>query len=110
VLPSGAGETWGLVVNEAMCFNLPVIISDIVGCSTDIVKNGVNGFTYKSGSVEELSGCIKKLVENKSLVKDMGYESGRIIAGWDYNRYLKVLSQALKMVGRKEAVNAGQTG
>ncbi len=39
VLPSraGAGETWGLVVNEGMQFGLGALVSDGVGCGPDLV-------------------------------------------------------------------------
>jgi glycosyltransferase involved in cell wall biosynthesis len=40
VLPSKLHETWGLVVNEAMNFGLPVIVSDKVGCGEDLVERG----------------------------------------------------------------------
>ena len=38
VLPSKLHETWGLVVNEAMNFALPVIVSHKVGCAADIAS------------------------------------------------------------------------
>ncbi|MFB6212412.1 MAG: glycosyltransferase family 4 protein [Candidatus Magasanikbacteria bacterium] len=64
VLPSGMGETWGLVVNEAMNFKLPVIVSDMVGSGYDLVQEGKNGFTFP---VED----INKLKENlEILIKD----------------------------------------
>jgi len=37
VLPSDAGETWGLVVNEAMASGLPCIVSEACGCAEDLV-------------------------------------------------------------------------
>jgi len=37
VLPSDHGETWGLVVNEAMASGVPCIVSDAVGCGEDLV-------------------------------------------------------------------------
>ncbi|HNY38747.1 MAG TPA: glycosyltransferase family 4 protein [Bryobacteraceae bacterium] len=37
VLPSDHGETWGLVVNEAMASGLPCLVSDAVGCGEDLV-------------------------------------------------------------------------
>ena len=37
VLPSDSGETWGLVVNEALASGTPAIVSDRVGCQPDLV-------------------------------------------------------------------------
>jgi glycosyltransferase involved in cell wall biosynthesis len=50
VLPSrrGAGETWGLVVNEAMQFGLGIVVSDGVGCGPDLVT-GATGRIFTSG-------------------------------------------------------------
>ncbi len=42
VLPSDYGETWGLVVNEAMASGLPCIISDRCGCAEDLGSLGTN--------------------------------------------------------------------
>jgi glycosyltransferase involved in cell wall biosynthesis len=62
VLPSKA-ETWGIVVNEAMCFGLPVIASDKVGSVLDLLQDGYNGFVFPVGNVEELSLSIKKIMD-----------------------------------------------
>ena len=55
VLPSGLHETWGLVVNEAMNFGLPIVVSDKVGCAADLVRPGWNGFVVESGNVGALA-------------------------------------------------------
>lgn len=44
ILPSLI-EPWGLVVEEALYFGLPVLISDRCG-SAELIKNGINGFTF----------------------------------------------------------------
>ena len=49
VLPSDTGETWGLVVNEAMACGIPAIVSDQVGCGPDLVSEGVTGATFPTG-------------------------------------------------------------
>ncbi|MCX6723010.1 MAG: glycosyltransferase family 4 protein, partial [Candidatus Staskawiczbacteria bacterium] len=70
VLPSTA-ETWGIVVNEAMCFNLPVIVSDKVGAGTDLIKNGYNGFIFKAEDSEDLSSkliYLAKLSEKDRMI------------------------------------------
>ncbi len=55
VLPSEYGETWGLVVNEAMACGLPAIVSDHVGCGPDLVHHRETGFRFKCGDVRELA-------------------------------------------------------
>lgn len=43
VLPSDSGETWGLVVNEAMACGIPAIVSDQVGCGSDLIVDKETG-------------------------------------------------------------------
>jgi glycosyltransferase involved in cell wall biosynthesis len=59
VLPSDGGETWGLVVNEAMACGLPAIVSDAVGCSPDLIQQGQTGFTFPMGDVQALRGRLQ---------------------------------------------------
>jgi glycosyltransferase involved in cell wall biosynthesis len=82
VLPSG-DETWGIVVNEAMCFSLPIIVSDKVGAGVDLVKNGYNGFIFPAGDSKALAQSIEKLInfspEERLL---FGQRSKEIITQW----------------------------
>ena len=82
VLPSSL-ETWGIVVNEAMCFGLPIIASDQVGSTVDLVRNNYNGFIFPSGNADGLLGAINNLI-NLSLKERLafGERSGEIIEGW----------------------------
>ncbi|MEK7608640.1 MAG: glycosyltransferase family 4 protein [Patescibacteria group bacterium] len=84
VLPSGIGETWGLVVNEAMCFGLPVIISDIVGSGTDLVHEGENGHIVPCGNAAALERAITELVESRSLRIEYGKKSVEIVSGYGF--------------------------
>lgn len=84
VLPSGLGETWGLVVNEAMCFGLPIIISDIVGCSPDLVEQKKNGFVFPCGDVRKLAACIELFVRDKKMVKRFGDRSFEIVQKYSF--------------------------
>lgn len=66
VMCSSIGETWGLSVNEAMNFGLPVIISDITGCSEDMVINGDNGYIFETGNSVQLTCKLDEvLLKNK---------------------------------------------
>jgi len=61
VLPSLFNETWGLVVNEALAHGLPCVVSDQVGCGTDLVEPGVTGEVFKKGEVNDLADGILKI-------------------------------------------------
>jgi glycosyltransferase involved in cell wall biosynthesis len=80
VLPSAYQETWGLVVNEAMNFNLPIVVSDRVGCGADLVRSGENGMIFRSGDVRELSDVLQQLVASPELRRRFGLRSGELIA------------------------------
>ncbi|KAB2850830.1 MAG: glycosyltransferase family 4 protein [Hyphomicrobiaceae bacterium] len=61
VLPSDFGETWGLVVNEAMATGLPAIVSDRVGAANDLVIDGKTGIVFPFGSRSHLADVIVRL-------------------------------------------------
>lgn len=86
VLPSGAGETWGLVVNEAMCFGLPILASDMVGSVKDLIKPGENGYVFPCGDILQLSEFLKVLILNPEQRKTFGNKSVKIIRQYDYEK------------------------
>lgn len=92
VLPSDSGETWGLVVNEALLFGLPVISSNMVGCGPDLVIDGVTGYQY-SGGADELAEAMRRLVTARDRGRSMG-ASGRALVLDCYS--MPVATQALK--------------
>lgn len=69
ILPSKS-ETWGLVINEVMTGGIPCIVSDTVGCHTDLIEEGRTGYTFKSGDVKELTEKIEAFISAKQEGKD----------------------------------------
>jgi glycosyltransferase involved in cell wall biosynthesis len=94
ILPSYY-EPWGVVVNEAMASGLPIILSDKVGAAGDLLKEGENGFSFKSGNWEELAELIKKLLANPDKIAKMGDMYRRIIEGFDYSYCEENLKKAI---------------
>lgn len=80
VLPS-ARENWGLVVNEAMNFELPVVTSDAVGAAADLVDKQ-NGGTVPVDDPEALAAVLKRLLQDETLRKAMGETSKERIDRW----------------------------
>ncbi len=79
VLPSKLHETWGLVVNEAMNFGLPVVVSDKVGCGADLVHRGENGYVVPHDNVVALATAMSRLCADAELRARFGAESRRIV-------------------------------
>jgi glycosyltransferase involved in cell wall biosynthesis len=53
VLPSHT-EPWGLVVNEALSYGCPVVVSNICGCVPELVLEGITGYSFPVGDVRAL--------------------------------------------------------
>ncbi len=94
VLPS-RNDTWGLVVNEAMCSGLPVIVSDKVGSGSELVKEGENGFVFKSDDVDDLVRVVNKLAEDEGLRRKFGKASSKIIQNFRPENTLKGYVEAI---------------
>jgi len=90
-LPSqGPGETWGLVVNEAMACGRAILVSTKAGCFSNLVKNGKNGYIFESGNVNECVESIKKM-NNKKTCEEMGKQSQKMIQTWSFAEIVKSL-------------------
>jgi glycosyltransferase involved in cell wall biosynthesis len=57
VVPSRR-EPWGLVVNEALAYGCPVVVSHICGCVPELVSDGVTGYSYPAGDVPALCAAM----------------------------------------------------
>ena len=91
ILPSRFGETWGLVVNEALQFGVPCLVSNKVGCGPDLIQSGRTGYIFESGRHDSLLECMLKIenlmfsqrrsiIENCLLVSEL-YSAGVAAAG-----------------------------
>lgn len=62
VLPSDFGETWGLVVNEALASGLPCIISDHCGSAEDLGTRSPNQ-VFPCGDTQALADRLHRLAQ-----------------------------------------------
>ena len=82
VLPSKR-ETWGIVVNEALCFGLPVIVSDKVGSGPELISHGENGYIFPEGHTHDLADKIQTIINlPPDAAQAMSERSKRIIDDW----------------------------
>ncbi|MEQ9923115.1 glycosyl transferase [Pectobacterium brasiliense] len=62
IFPS-TSEPWGLVVEEALVYGLPVICSDKVGCGQDLVEAYKAGIIFSANNTASLSNAISEMGE-----------------------------------------------
>lgn len=87
-------EQWGLVVNEAMAAGLPVLVSNRCGCAGELVREGVNGFTFDPNDTDALTRHLYAFASAGSDLSLLGQASRNLIARWSPEAFGKGLSQA----------------
>jgi glycosyltransferase involved in cell wall biosynthesis len=96
LLPSNHGETWGLVVNEAMACGMTAIVSDQVGCAVDLVSPGVTGERFPCGDVNALAERIRALSDNPTRLGKMGAAAREHVnEGYTFDRVVEGVEAAL---------------
>lgn len=64
-------EGWGAVLNEAMSNGCAVVASDAIGSVPFLIKDGENGYTFRSGNLLSLYHKVTSLIENPEFGKTM---------------------------------------
>jgi glycosyltransferase involved in cell wall biosynthesis len=106
VLPS-VGETWGMVVNEAMACGRPCLVSDRVGCNPDLVIPEETGIVVPHCNVPALAAAMVGLARNRNQIASMGEKARRRLEQYSVRAAVDGVLQALEAsVGAQESVCA----
>ena len=62
VLPSDGNETWGLVVNEALACGRPVLVSDAVGSTPDLVAHLGEEIVFPMANVGVMAERLQEII------------------------------------------------
>lgn len=101
ILPSLEGETWGLVVNEAMACRKPVLVSNKCGCCSTLVQDGKTGFSFDPENTSEIRKVLREVgkLSQKELNK-MGDNAQNLIADWGLDRFEKGVREAIENISK----------
>lgn len=102
VLPS-EHETWGLVVNEAMAAGLPVVASDLVGSSYDLVVGRGTGAVHRAGDPASLAEALRPLVADRAARAAASERARAVVAGYDVSVTAAGIVQALQAAAGRRA-------
>lgn len=95
-------EPWGLVVNEALASGTPVLVSSHVGASTDLVRDGVNGYRFDPHDVAGLAARLGDLAARTDADRTaMGRAGQEIVAAWSPERFAAGLWRAVGAGARR---------
>lgn len=85
-------DIWGLVINEAMAYGLPIVSTDRCLAALELVKEGENGYIVPTENVSELQNAIRDFFSKDK--QAMGIQSFKMIQGHTIecmaNRHIEV--------------------
>lgn len=88
VLPSHE-EVWGLVINEAMAYGLPVVTTKTCVAGSELVEDGKNGYHFTAKNREELYCKLNIILSNQALRLSMAKVSLDKIHGYTIENMAK---------------------
>lgn len=72
-------DIWGLVINEAMSFGLPIITTDKCVAGLELVRENINGYIVPVDDDKALVEKIMLMINDEGLVKRFGKKSREVI-------------------------------
>ena len=107
VLPSEY-EPFGVVVNEAMLCECPVIVSNRVGARFDLVEHGSTGFIYPVGDVKALCNLLCEIMSSPERLKRMGNKARDRMTDWSPRNNVDGLVEAITRARRLKKSKNGE--
>lgn len=88
-------DTWGLVINEAMSFGLPVISTDKCYAAVALVKDEENGYVVHVDDEQALARKMKYLLENPEVCNKMALNNIEVAKQYTLENMAKTIFEAV---------------
>jgi glycosyltransferase involved in cell wall biosynthesis len=102
VSPATGGESFGIVLLEAMAAGTPIVASDIHGYK-GVLRRGREGLLVPPREPKELAGAIARLLRDDELRADMGRAGAARAQGFSWERVTAKVDDYYSMVIRRLA-------
>ncbi|HET6426667.1 MAG TPA: glycosyltransferase family 4 protein [Planctomycetaceae bacterium] len=103
VLPSDAGETWGLVVNEAMAAGKPAIVSNRAGCAGDLILPDETGCVFPYPDWTALADTLRRWSADRAQLLRMGERAREHIRAYTPRVAADGIWDAVRTVARRRS-------
>lgn len=98
-------EPWGIVVNEAAAFGLPLVLTVEVGAASDLLRDGENGLSVQSGDIEGQARALARLAGDAELRARFGNRSIEIVKPWGYEPSVESFADAVQRAHQRRATS-----
>jgi phosphatidylinositol alpha-mannosyltransferase len=102
VAPNTGGESFGMILTEAMAAGTPVVASDL-DAFRRVLDSGRAGALFDVGSVDALTEVLDDLLDHPDLRAELATRASKVVEAFDWavlaERVLEVYSTAIEMTG-----------
>ncbi|MCR5696848.1 MAG: glycosyltransferase [Marinilabiliaceae bacterium] len=109
---SDQNEGWGAVLNEAMANGCVPVVSDTIGSALYLIKDGRNGFLFRSCDIDSLEEKVIRILDNPQLQLELSQKAVETMQKkWSprnaAENFLKLASHALNNTLEKYTLTEG---
>jgi phosphatidylinositol alpha-mannosyltransferase len=83
VAPNTGGESFGMILTEAMAAGTPVVASDL-DAFRRVLDNGRAGALFPNGDAKALAGCLAGLLDSPANRDALAARAREVVAGYDW--------------------------
>ena len=99
-------DTYGVVVHEAACCGLPLLVSRFAGASQNLVSAGRNGYVIDPADTRAFAARLVELARHPQRRRQMGRESRKLGLRYSVEKQAAVVARRILVLAGKSAKQA----